>query len=120
MNQSQGSWIKAEFYEKCNLLKSTVMKDHHKTGSYTKLCEGSWSHMENNRNGIKTVIPIKYITTEVSYLFQSSNRIFANPTAMNNILKDFFTSVDEEKKQISLFHTNITQTTYAMQMQIFF
>ena len=37
-----------------------------------------------------------------------------------NILKDFFTSIDEEKKQISLFHTNIIKITYAMQMQIFF
>ena len=61
--------------------------------------------MENNGSGIKTIIPIEYITTEVSYLFEFNNRTTALTLQLSNVLKDFFASDDEGKKknQISLF-----------------
>lgn len=69
------------------------MKDN-----YTKFCEGNWNHMENNGSGIKTIIPIEYITTEVSYLFEFNNRTTALTLQLSNVLKDFFASDDEGKK----------------------
>ena len=70
------------------------MKDN-----YTKFCEGNWNHMENNGSGIKTIIPIEYITTEVSYLFEFNNRTTALTLQLSNVLKDFFASDDEGKKK---------------------
>ena len=71
--------------------------------------------MENNESGIKTIIPIEYITTEVSYLYEFNNRTTAPTLQLSNVLKDFFASDDEEKKKLNItFCPNITQTAYTL------
>ena len=78
-----------EKYEKYRNPLSSLLKES-KHIYYTKYFESNWNNIRNTWKEIKTIIPIKNITTTI-------------PHSIN---------------QISNFHPNIIQTTYSVQIQI--
>ena len=60
---------------------------------YTKYFENNWNNIKNIWKGIKTIISIKNITTTVPHSIKFNNRTIADPTAMSNVVYNYFISV---------------------------
>ena len=65
---------------------------------YTKHFESNWNNIRSTWKRIKTIISIKNIATTMPYSIQLSNRTIKDPTAMSNVLNNYFTSIAEKIK----------------------
>ena len=84
---------------------------------YTKYFENNWNNIKNIWKGIKTIISIKNIATTVPHSIKFNNRTIADPTAMSNVVYNYFISVAKKINSNIKFSPKHTQTTYLMQTQ---
>ena len=64
-----------------------------KQNQYTKYFENNWNNIQNTLKGIKTIISIKNITTTVPHSIEFNNKTITDPTAMSNVLNNYFTFI---------------------------
>ena len=87
--------IKAVFHEQYRTYKNLLSKlmKQSKQIYYTKYFENNWNNIKNTWKGIKTIIPIKNITTTVPHSIEFTNRTVTDPTGMSNVFNNYFTSI---------------------------
>ena len=73
-------------------IRSTLLKQS-KLIYYVKYFVNNWNNIKNTCKGIKTIISIKNIITEVPHSIEFNNRTITDPTAMSNIFNSYFTSI---------------------------
>ena len=64
-----------------------------KQNQFTKYFENNWNNIQNTLKGIKTIISIKNITTTVPHSIEFNNKTITDPTAMSNVLNNYFTFI---------------------------
>ena len=64
-----------------------------KQNQYAKYFENNWNNIQNTLKGIKTIISIKNITTTVPHSIEFNNKTITDPTAMSNVLNNYFTFI---------------------------
>ena len=87
--------IKAVFHEQYRTYKNLLSKlmKQSKQIYYTKYFENNWNNIKNTWKGIKTIIPIKNITTTVPHSIEFTNKTVTDPTGMSNDFNNYFTSI---------------------------
>ena len=108
----QDSVLKQEFntkFKKYRNLLSTLMKKS-KQAYYDKYFERNWSNIKNTWKGIKSLISLKTVTSQVpAVLYIDNGDTITNPYDIANIFNNYFASIVETtKKSIKYSHKHFS------------
>ena len=108
--------LKDEFhtnYKKYRNLLSTLMK-RSKQANFDKYFEANWNNIKNTWKGIKSLITLKSVASNVPTVLSLDNGdTITNPYDIANTFNNYFASIAETTKNI---HINIFQTILQMKM----
>ena len=109
-------------YKKYRNLPSTLIKKN-KQAYYGKYFERNWNNIMNTRKGIKSLISLKTVTSNVPTVLSFDNgKTITNPCDITNTFNNYFASIAETTNiyiYIYIYiHINIFQTIFPMKVLV--
>ena len=89
-------------YKGCRNLLSTILKQS-KTNYYNHYFESNWNSIKNTWKGIKSIITIKEISTDIPKSLSVDGATISNPMTISNIFNNYFSSIAGKTKLIISF-----------------
>ena len=107
--------LKEEFhtnYKKYRNLLSTLMKKS-KQAYYDKYFERNWNNIKNTWKGIRSLISLKTIASNVPTVLSLDNGdTVTNPNDIANTFNNYFATAAETTKKKQNIHTNISEIIF--------
>ena len=92
-----------------------------KQAYYEKYFERNWNNIKNTWKGIKSLISLKTVASNVpTVLFFDNGDIITNPYDIANTFDNCFASIAEITKKAQNIHMNIFQTIFQMKVIVQF
>ena len=99
----KGSDKKLKFHKKYknhrNLLSTLIKQNKHKYCN--KYSEDNWNNLKNTWNGIKNIITLNNLSSDVPRTLSVNDVTTSNPCDTANTFNNYFTSIDKKQRKTS-------------------